>query len=610
MRVQFQPTGKRVDVPRDVSLMAAARLAGIEINSICGGEGTCGQCQVIILRGDVSAPLADETLLLDAADLAAGRRLACCVYPKGDVVVEIPAESVTTGQRLQLESTLKDIPVDAVVRKHIVTLQKPSLKDNRSDFNRLIDMLQTSYVLPHLHAPVEVLRNIPETLRSHNWQVAVFSREDNLIGVGKADDRALGLCVDLGTTKIAAALLDLETGDILALRGAPNPQLGYGEDVISRINYVHRNPGGIETLAEKAQSVINQLLGELLADCAASRQQVVDGCIVGNTVMIHLLLRLPVRQLASAPYVAAISDAVYLPARDVGLEMASGASVYIPPCIGGFIGSDHLAMILACDLDRSEKISLGIDIGTNTEIVIRKPGAGLLGSASCASGPAFEGAHIGEGMRASSGAIERVAITGQGVNWATIQNEAPIGICGSGIIDAIAELYRTEFINRQGTFQRGNDRIRQGKNGSEFLLVPAPKSGTGRDIVIDQKDIGEIQLAKGAIHAGLQVLLNASNTRPEEIEEVFVAGAFGTILNMHHVQTIGLFPRLPNARFFQVGNAALVGARWMLISKTARRRALEIQRNTEYLELTTYPTFNRIFAHAMLFPEQNKEEAD
>lgn len=582
--------------------MAAARQAGIELNSTCGGEGTCGQCQLIVLRGTLTEPMESETFLLDAVELASGRRLGCCTYPLSDVVAEIPRESITAGQRLQLESTLKDIPVDPVVRKHVVMLQKPTLQDNRSDFNRLIDALQSEYALPHLHTPIEVLRSIPGTLRENNWHVAVFTREDDLIGIGKVADRALGICVDLGTTKIAAALVDLETGETLASRGAPNPQLGYGEDVISRINFVYRNPDGAKILAEKVQTVINDLLGELVADCGANRQQVVEGCIVGNTVMIHLLLRLPVRQLATAPYVAAISDAVNMPAQEMGLVMAPGASVYIPPCVGGFIGSDHVAMILACDLDRSDKVALGIDIGTNTEIVIRKPGLRLLGSASCASGPAFEGAHIGEGMRAASGAIEKVAITGNGTKWVTIQNEAPVGVCGSGIIDTIAELHRTALINRQGTFQRDSSRVRQGKNGGEFLLVPASESGTGRDIVIDQKDVGEIQLAKGAIHAGLQILLSATGTQPEDVEEVFIAGAFGTYLNIRHVNEIGLFPRLPNAQFLQVGNAALVGARWMLISKMARRRAREIQRGTEYLELTTYPTFNRVFAHAMLFP--------
>ncbi len=605
VQVQFQPTGKRVELPFGSTLLEAARWAGIELNSSCGGQGTCGQCQVMILKGSISNPNSDEVQLLGENEIARGRRLACSTRPQGNVVVDVPRESITTHQRLMIQSELEQqttIPLDPPVRAYSLNLSKPTLADVRSDFTRVASALALEYGIPSLHAHVDVIRDLPGQLRQNNWQVSALVRGAELVGLVPPGSPVLGFCVDLGTTKIAASLVDMQTGQTRAFAGSPNPQLGYGEDVISRINHVQRSPDGAQTLAQKVRGTLDQLLGDLIDQTGAKRSQVVEGCIVGNTVMLHLLLQLPVRQLAYAPYVSVISDSQEIRAAEVGLEMAPGAKIYFPPIVGGFIGSDHIAMLLANDLDRSGKITLGVDIGTNTEIVIRKPGRDLLGSASCASGPAFEGAHIREGMRAGSGAVERVRITSDGVELQTIHNAAPVGLCGSGIIDLTAELFRCGLINRQGTFNNLSERIRRGKNGGEFVIVPANSSGTGRDIVIDQKDINEIQLAKGAISAGLQVLMKVTDTLPEEVEEVIIAGAFGSYIDIEKANSIGLFPTLPNAQYRQVGNACLVGAHWLLVSQQMRQRAEAIQQSIQYLELTGNPGFNRTFALGMLFP--------
>jgi uncharacterized 2Fe-2S/4Fe-4S cluster protein (DUF4445 family) len=346
------------------------------------------------------------------------------------------------------------------------------------------------------------------------------------------------------------------------------------------------------------------MLGELVREARATREQVVDACIVGNTAMTHLLLRLPVAQLAKAPYVAAASTSLEVRAVELGLQMAAGAYVYVPPSIGGYVGGDHVAMILACDLDQSEKVTLGIDIGTNSEIAIRKPGRPFLNSASCASGPAFEGAHIGDGMRAASGAIEKVRITENGPLLKMIDDAPAVGLCGSGIVDVMAELYGAGLINFRGRFEKGKEGVVDGRFGPQYLLVPADESGSSHDIAITQKDVNEIQLAKGAIHAGLSVLLEATDTAPEEVEEVIIAGAFGSFLNVKNAIAMGLFPALPRASYRQVGNAAAIGAKWMLVSRAARQRAEELTAHTQYLELTTYPKFSRRFALGMLFPQE------
>ncbi len=602
--VQFQPIGKRVKVAASTTIFEAARNAGIELASACGGEGNCGQCQVILMEGEATPMTRDEEFILTELERLNGMRLACCVQALSDLIIQIPKSSMITGQRLQIASELKEIDPDPLVRAYPLELAKPTLQDVRSDMTRVLDGLRDQYNLEGLNANPKVICSAPAILREHNWHVEAIVREGEIVGFGPPGTPLLGLAVDLGTTKIAAYLINLATGLQLAAIGVPNPQIGYGEDVISRLNHVYRNSEGGKVLAQKVRQVLDEILGELLSQVSARREDVVEACIVGNTAMIHLLLELPVHQLVKAPYVAAASMALDIRADRLGLHMAPGAFVYIPPCIGGFVGADHVAMILASDMDQTEKVILGIDIGTNTEIAIRKPGMPYVTSASCASGPAFEGAHVHDGMRAATGAIEKVRITGNHLELVTIDNAPAIGLCGSGIIDTVAELYRVGLIDKHGRIQRDQGNVRTGQHGAEFMLVPAEKSGTGMDIIIDQKDINEIQLAKGAIQAGLNILLEVTGTKHTEVEEVIIAGAFGSFLNVRNAIAMGLFPELPNARYRQVGNAAAIGAKWILISKAARLRAQRIAAQVQYHELTIYPRFSRIFALGMLFPEK------
>ncbi|MEJ2597955.1 MAG: ASKHA domain-containing protein [Anaerolineales bacterium] len=606
LQVQFQPVGKRIEVPSGTTLFEAARQAGIDLTTACGGEGNCGQCQVVLLAGEVTPLTADEQFLIDAADRENGYRLACCTRVLGDVKVHLPKDSLVTGQRLQVESNLQAIPPDPFVRAFPLELTPPSLQDVRSDLSRLTDGLEAQHGLKDLHANTDVIRNLSPDLRRYEWRANVFVADREIVAVRPPGQSPLGLAVDLGTTKIAAFLVDLQTGQDLAAGGAPNPQISYGEDVISRLNYAHRNPDGGRLLAGKVRQTLDELLGDLLLQVGAERGQVAEACIVGNTAMTHLLLEFPVHQLAVAPFVSAASAALDVRASELGLRMAPGATVHIPPTIGGFVGADHVAMVLASDLDQSDKVTLGLDIGTNTEISLRLPGVPHLTAVSCASGPAFEGAHIRDGMRAASGAIEKVRLNAHAVELTTIDEEPAVGLCGSGILDTIAELYRTGRLDRSGRFQRDRQDVRSGTQGPEFVLVPSQISGSGRDIVITQKDVNEIQLAKGAIQAGLNILLEATAIPAEAVQEVIVAGAFGSYLNIQNAINMGLFPHLPNAQYRQVGNAAALGAKWILISRLARRRARQIARQTRYLELTTYPRFSRQFALAMLFPGQNR----
>jgi uncharacterized 2Fe-2S/4Fe-4S cluster protein (DUF4445 family) len=603
-QVQFQPLGKRVSVSDGATLLEAARQAGIQLASACGGEASCGQCLVVLKKGKANPLKSAEQFLLEEGDIKAGYRLACCTQVLSDITVQIPKESFITGQRLQVESNLAEISPDPQVQAYAFELKPATLEDTRSDLKRLLDELTSQHQLSDLKASLPVIQDLPNSLRQMDWRGVVLIKDARIISVLPEDKKPIGLAIDLGTTKIAAHLVDLETGDNLATGGISNPQSSYGDDVINRLAYAIRNPNGGQELAGLVRKSLDEMLGDLLDQAGMERRQVAEGCLVGNTAMTHLLLELPVRQLANAPYVAAYSEALDIPAGALGLGMAAGATMHIPPNIGGFVGSDHVAMMLASDLDQSEKVTLGIDIGTNTEISLRLPGSEKMTAVSCASGPAFEGAHIKDGMRAASGAIDKVRIHDGQVDLTTINDQLPIGICGSGILDSVAELYQGGYLNETGRFQKGNQRIRSRDHGAEFLLVAAKDSGSGKEIVINQKDVNEVLLAVGAINAGFNILLEITGTAHESVDEVIVAGAFGSFLNIQNAIRIGLFPHLPNAQFRQVGNAAALGAKWMLISGEARQRAQEIARRTRYLELTTYPKFSRQFARGMIFPNR------
>ena len=602
LQIDFQPIGKRVTVAAQTTLLEAAIHAGIDLASACGGMGLCGQCRVRVLAGEVSSPDDSELDLFSELELARGDRLACCSAAAGDARIYIPRESQLIGQRLQVEGDGAALQVDAAVQAYEISAPSPSLSDLRSDQARIAAALPGSVAVDEVRAEPAVFEQLAPLARAEEWRLTVYMRGQEMVGVAPVGSHPLGFAVDLGTTKVAGYLVDLSTGGELARGGILNAQIGYGEDVISRLAYAHRNPDGRRHLAAMIREALNDLLGELVAEAGMTRGQVVDACIVGNTAMTHLFLGLPVRQLAVAPYVAATDARVEVKARDVGLEIAPGAIVYVPPAVGGYVGADHVAMILATGLDVVERVTMGIDIGTNSEIVLRQPGRPHLASASCASGPAFEGAHISDGMRAASGAVEVVSLTQDGASIKTVDGAPAVGLCGSGIIDAVAELYRWRLVNDRGRFRKDTARVRAGRRGPEFLLVDEHNSGSGRDVVITQEDVNEIQLAKGAIRAGLEVLLEATGTPSEAVEEVIIAGAFGSYLDIDSAKAIGLFPDMPNAHFRQVGNAAGVGAKQMLLSQNARRRAEGLAHNAEYIELTTFPKFNRKFAMAMLFP--------
>jgi uncharacterized 2Fe-2S/4Fe-4S cluster protein (DUF4445 family) len=600
--INYQPIGKRVSVTKKESLLNAAQRAGIDIASICGGVGICDSCRIRLIKGELSELTLEEQALFSDVELKNGYRLACQVFPRSDLVIEIPPESLTAPQRLQIEGQAQIIEVDPAVIPLEINIAEPNINDLRADTVRLRETIGKADLNPPIRYSQSVIENISPLLRQNNFQVQLAMRKSAVVAILPPHVPFLGLAVDVGTTKLAAYLCDLQSGQVLAKTGAMNPQTSFGEDVISRISYTNNNYEGRRILQARLVETINQLIQEMCIQVSnvhsnTSPQSIVEAVVVGNTVMHHLFAGLPVRQLGMAPYVPAASESLEIDADRIGLNIASGAKIYLPPNIAGYVGADHVAMLLATGIWPSTKTKIALDIGTNTEISLCTNNR--LIACSCASGPAFEGAHIKAGMRAAPGAIERVQIINNELLFQTIDNVLPIGICGSGILDAVACLRQVGALDQRGSLLLTHPSVRSSDNKKEFLLVDHSKSGNGQDIVITRQDVNEIQLAKGAIRTGIDSLLETTGIQADQIEEFIIAGAFGTYINVPSAIEIGMFPDLPYDRFHQVGNAAGAGARQMLLSLRERTIAEEIAKHVDYLELSTYPNFSNLFSKTL-----------
>jgi uncharacterized 2Fe-2S/4Fe-4S cluster protein (DUF4445 family) len=591
--IVFEPLGKREACSAQTSLMDCARRAGIGLISICGGHGTCKACKVQVIQGQVSPPTNTETEFFSPSQIKQGWRLACQTYPRSDCTIHLPVESLTTTQRTQTECSGVTVPLDPAVKSYAVQLAAPDLTDLRSDATRLIQGLEKQDVRCDC-LDFAVLKDFSSKLRDWKWEARVSVKGREIMAVSQLSTRTLGLAVDLGTTKIAAYLVDLATGKTIGARGAINPQVNYGEDITSRITNALKSEEAFAGLQESVVDAIDRLAEELCQLTQTNRSEIIDSVIVGNTAMHHLLLKLPVKPLAFSPFVAVVQDSLDIKARDIGLHFAPGACLHILPNVAGFVGADHISMLVAIKADEIKETTLAIDIGTNTEVSLIHQGN--IRAASCASGPAFEGAHIKHGMRAASGAIERLSIVNGLISYQTIENAPPVGICGSGIIDALSQLYLAGMVLNNGRIVA--DSAFAKKTDKQLEIVLAPGQAQNPDVTLTQNDIREIQLAKGAIRAGIQVLMESSGCTEEEIQHVIIAGAFGTYIDVASALNIGMFPVLPLESFSQVGNAAGLGAQISLLSLSQRHKAQEIASKVKYIELATAPNFMQTFMQA------------
>ena len=594
-QIDFQPLGRRGKAPKGRSIVDSAIEFGVELVNICGGTGTCGRCKVQILAGKASRTTSTERETLSGEELDRGFRLACQTYALSDLKVRVPPESLTAPQRTQTEGLEVGVTPDPVLSSYRVELEPPTIKNQQADADRLIDALEKQSRAGRIVIGREVLAEISPRLREWGWKATVTLRDREIISMAAEPSKRLGLAVDLGTTKIAAYLIDLDTGQALASKGIMNPQIAYGEDVIARMARTWNAPRESRRLRETVVKALNGLADELCAGTGSNRSEILETVLVGNTAMHHLFLGLPVAQLAAAPYIPAVQKALDVKAGDLGLKLAPGSYMHLLPIIAGFVGADHVAALLATGVLESEGITLVLDIGTNTEVCLAGPG--FITCLSCASGPAFEGAHIKHGMRAANGSIEHLRLTGGRIEYQTIGGIPPVGLCGSGILDALAQLYETEVLDASGRMAdhplvRSEDGIR------EYVLIGEDER-EGPALTITQKDVRQLQLAKAAMQTGIRALLENHSLSAEDIDRVLVAGAFGSYIDIESAMTVGLLPKLPPSRFRQVGNAAGIGARLALISNVERIRAQEIARRTGYIEMASLPRFQTIFTEAL-----------
>jgi len=605
-RVVLKPLDREITCGEGESLLDALRRAGVGVESVCGGQGTCGRCRVQVLSGDAGEPSSQEMETLSPSLLEKGFRLACQLFPRGDLILHVPPSSLSPEQKLQLDSRLGPAELDPAVRAHDLEVELPSVPGEwGSDLRRLNASLATGAGAASEGADLPALRALPGALRAGGGRVRAVLRQGQLLGFVSRGRHPLGIAVDLGTTKVALYLYELGGGGMLRRRGFLSPQSAYGEDIVTRMEQALKGRAGL--LRGLVVESLNRNFSEMLDEEGREAEEVFEVVLVGNTAMHHIFLELPVEQLAKSPYLPATDLPLEVRARDLGLEINPSAVVYLPPPIAGFVGSDHLAALTAARLAERPGPCLLLDIGTNTEVALQAGGRVI--SCSCASGPAFEGGGISRGMRAGVGAVEGVILdpaTGE-ARLSVIGDVPPSGICGSGILSLLAALVASGIVDEGGRLKEGRPGVAEVDGELAFLLVPPGENGPG--LAVTQGDVREIQKAKGAIRAGVDALLSRAGVDHRELREVILAGAFGTYIDPADALAVSLLPPVPPHIVDQVGNAAGAGACSMLLSRRARREAEELARRVEYLELSAWPDLDLLFAADMYLSEAAVEEA-
>ena len=665
----FQPSGHRGKIPKNKSILEAARELGESIESLCGGKGICGKCKVLIAEGSypkydifsgrkhISGWKKDENRFIDSKDKKKGYRLACCATIKGDVLAFVPEASRATKQVVSKQPHLVPVSYDPIVEKFDLIMDPPPANNAPADLERLIDALKNQYGLKDLgcdidtlySCDIDVLRDLPLKLREQNWHVTVsiwMGREIIRVLPGRVPD-SFGIAIDIGTTTVVASLVHLNAMRILDTQYIMNPQVKYGEDVISRINYHMQNKDGLAQMSSDIIDALNRMIEALLRSTWPDNkgpemaeafnynevqrrranakgnllclipEDIEDMTIVGNTIMNHLLLGLDPQYVARSPFPPVVQKSLNIKARNLGLNICPSAYVHILPNEAGFVGADNVAVLTAEAPYKSDQIQLIIDIGTNGELVLGNKDR--LISTSCATGPAFEGAEITFGMRAAPGAIERVAIESETheVTYKVVEHDTwsnyvtpgelqTRGICGSGIMDLLAELYRSGIINKSGSFQQNlksrRFRINSDTRHQEFVIAWADETAIGKDITITQKDIRQIQLAKAAIYTGCKLLMRQWGT--DRVDVVKIAGGFGIHVDPVKALIMGMIPDCDPSQVIPIGNAAGVGALITLVNRKKRSESDWVARTVEYVDLASLQGFKDEFVDALHIPHK------
>ncbi len=652
--VVFQPSGRQGRVPAGTTLLDAARRLGVDVDSICGGRQTCGKCKVLVetgafakyaiesSAGNVTPAEAAERDYFAARSWGApdAARLACAACVAGDVLVTVPPESQARKQIIRKTASERVIEVDPVLRQVFVEVEPHRLGERKGDWERLQDALRREWGFAHLRIDLPALRRLGPALKEGRQRVtAIVWNEAEVVDVQPGYHEGLyGLAVDVGSTTVAGHLCDLHTGAVLATESMMNPQVTYGEDLMSRVSYAMMHDDGLQKMHQAIVAGLNKLAGTAAHAAGLRARDIHELVVVGNTVMHHILLGLDPTDLGAAPFTLATHAPVEIKARELGLKLHPGANVHFMALEAGHVGSDNVGVLVAEAPDQQDAMMLVIDVGTNAEILLGN--RELLLSASSPTGPAFEGAQIAHGQRAAPGAIERVRIdraTGEprfrviGRDaWSDALAPAEIGatgICGSGIIEAVAELFTAGILRPDGRFTNQGSGVRGQGSGAaleaqtlipdprpptprlrwngpkaEYILATADQTATGREIVVTQDDVRNIQLAKGALYAGCKLLMRRRGVA--RVDKIVLAGAFGSYIDPLRAMILGLYPDCELEHVYAVGNAAGDGARIVLLSRARRAQAAEAARRVQYVETAVDPHFQEEFVGAMHLPHK------
>ena len=608
--VVFRPGELTVEVADGRTIKEVMNDAGLEFDFLCGGRGTCGKCRVRVVKG-LSTPLTREQEMLQQKELEEGVRLACLTAVHNDLIVEIPSRK-KLQHNILISSNERDFQIAPHFNKMFIEVDKPLRETQSSDWRRVKEgLVKQGYQDRKLESTVSVLRQMPDVLRGANNCITAVMYESKVAGIEPEDTTKtlLGMAFDIGTTTIVGYLLDLYTGKELSVVSTLNPQTTFGADVISRLTFASHEENGLQKLQAVVVEAINKLIAEAVQKVSVIRSQIYGISIAGNTCMHHILLGINPHSIAVSPYVPALSEPLVLDASELKISINEAGKVFMLPNIAGFLGADTVAVLLSTELDRSEEIKLVIDIGTNGEIALGSKEK--IVACSAAAGPAFEGAQISSGMRGAVGAIDHVYYRDK-LEYSVIGGDEPLGICGSALLDAVAGLVELGVINTRGKFlafeqltnpaaQRFKDHLIEYEGQGAFLLAEADVTGHGRPIMITQSDIRELQMAKGAMAAGVRVLMETYGIQVQDIKEVLLAGAFGNYLNPHSACVIGLIPPELESKIKMIGNAAGTGAKLALLSSAEFHRAEDIAEAVKFVELGSYPRFNSIFGRCTYF---------
>jgi len=630
LKIVFTPSGRQGAVKKGTNLLQAARQLGVDVDSVCGGRAMCGRCQVNVGDGafakhgitssaeNLSAPSASEARYAEKRGLADTRRLACQCTVEGDLVIDVPAESQVHNQLVRKAADNRTIALNPPVRLCYIEVREPDMHEPSGDLRRVIEALETQWadrVTGAIDCDLHVLRELQPALRKGKWAITVALRDGNqIIAVWPGlKERILGAAVDVGSTTMSAHICDMNSGEVLASTGIMNPQIRFGEDLMSRVSYGLMNPGGAEEMTKAVQDGLQQLIQGGAEQAGMAANDVMEVVLVGNPVMHHLLLGVDPIELGGAPFALAVDTATQMRADEINLALHKGSRVYVLPCIAGHVGADAAGVVLAEAPQTSDKISLLVDVGTNAEIVLGNKDRML--AASSPTGPAFEGAQISSGQRAAPGAIERIRIDAETLEprfavigseiWSdeegfddAVKDTGITGICGSGIIEVLGEMYLAGIISEDGvidgTLAAKTDRIIE--DGRTFSYRVSDT------VTVTQNDIRAIQLAKAALHAGFKLLMDKMEI--ERVDRVVLAGAFGTHIDPKYAMVLGMVPDCLLDHVVAAGNSAGAGARMALLNIEKRAEIEAVVRDIEKIETAVEPSFQDHFVRAMAIPHK------